>query len=99
MDTFFDKWFPLFMSRRLPFFNGNFASVLKDVFLYEQRPHFKNNPFLITNSENCFDLIFSAPPYEKVIIVPDTNYITFAIRKFKLDMPSPGSFQNIGVLI
>ena len=51
------------------------------------------------NFENCLDLIFAAPPCEKVIIVPDTNYITSAIRKFMLDMPSPGSFQNIGLLI
>ena len=51
------------------------------------------------NSENCLDLIFAAPSCEKAIIVPDTNYITSAIRKFMLDMPSPGSFQNIGLLI
>ena len=51
------------------------------------------------NSENCLDLIFAKPPCEKVIIVPDTKYITSAIRKFLLDMPSPGSFQNIGFLI
>ena len=51
------------------------------------------------NSENCLDLIFSAPPCEKVITVADTNYITSAIRKFMLDMPGPGSFQNIGFLI
>ena len=48
------------------------------------------------NSENCLDLIFAAPPCEKVIIVPDTNYITSAIRKLMLDMPGPGGFQNIG---
>ena len=51
------------------------------------------------NSENCLDLIFAAPPCEKIIVVPDTNYITFATRKFMLDMPSPDSFQNIGLLI
>ena len=51
------------------------------------------------NYENCLDLIFAVPPCEKVIIVPDTNYITFAIRTSMLDMPSPGSFQNIGLLI
>ena len=51
------------------------------------------------NSENCLDLIFAAPPCEKVIIVPDTNYIISAIRKFMLDMPSPGRFQNIALLI
>ena len=51
------------------------------------------------NSENCFDLIFAARPCEKVIPVQDTNYIISAIRKFMLDMPSPGSFQNIGLLL
>ena len=51
------------------------------------------------NSENGFDLIFAAPPCEEVITVPDTNYITSAIRKFMLDMPNPGNFQNIGLLI
>ena len=30
--------------------------------------------------------------------MPDTNYITSAIRKFMMDMPSPGSFQNICLL-
>ena len=42
-------------------------------------------------------MIFAAP-CEKVIIVPDTNYTTSAIRKFMLDVPSPGSFENIGFL-
>ena len=51
------------------------------------------------NSENCLDFIFAAPPCKKVIIIADTNYITSAIRKFILDMPSPGSFQNIGLLM
>ena len=46
------------------------------------------------NSENCLHLIFASPPCEKVIIVPDTNYITSAIRKFLLDMPSPGSLKK-----
>ena len=51
------------------------------------------------NSENCLDLdlTFAATPCEKVIIVPDANYITFAIRKLMLDIPSAGSFQNIGL--
>ena len=49
------------------------------------------------NSENCLDLIFVAPPCEKVIFVSDENFITSAIRKFMLDMQSPGSFQNIGL--
>ena len=47
------------------------------------------------NSENCLDLILAAPPCDKVINVPDTNYITSATRKFMLDMPSPGNSQNI----
>ena len=47
------------------------------------------------NSENCSDLIFVPPPYEKVIFVFDENYITSAIEKFMLDLPSPGSFQHI----
>ena len=50
------------------------------------------------NSEYCLDLIFAAPPCENVIIVPDTNHIT-AIRKFMLDMPTTGIFQNIGILV
>ena len=41
---------------------------------------------------------FCYTPCEKVIIVPDTNYITFAIRRFMLDIPYPGSFQNIDLL-
>ena len=46
-------------------------------------------------SENCLDLIFVAPLCEKFIFVSDANYITSAIRKFMLDMPSPGRFRNI----
>ena len=51
------------------------------------------------DSENYLDLIYVAHLCEKVIIVPDTNHITSAIRNFILDMPNPGSFQNIGLLI
>ena len=51
------------------------------------------------NSENCLNLIFVAPPCEKVIFVCDESYITSTIRKFMLDMPSPGSSQNIGLRI
>ena len=53
------------------------------------------------NSENCLDLLFAAPRFEKVIIVhvPATNYITSAIRKFMSDMPRTGNFQNMGLLI
>ena len=40
-------------------------------------------------------MIFVAPLCEKVIFVSDKNYMTSAIRKFTLDMPSPGSFQTI----
>ena len=49
------------------------------------------------NSKNSLDLIFVAPPCQKVIFVSDKSYITSAIRKFILDMPVPGSFQNIGL--
>ena len=49
------------------------------------------------NSENCLDFIFAASPCEKVINVQGTNFITFAVRKFMLDMPSLGSFRNIGL--
>ena len=49
------------------------------------------------NSKDCLHLIFVASPCEKVISVSDENYITYAIRKFILDMPSPGSVQNIGL--
>ena len=45
------------------------------------------------NSENCLDFIFAAPPCEKVITIPDTNYIISATRKFTLDIPNSGSFQ------
>ena len=41
------------------------------------------------NSENCLHLIFAAPPCEKVILAPDPNYITSAIRKFRLDTVTP----------
>ena len=45
------------------------------------------------SSENCSGLSFVPPPHEKVIFVSDKRDITSAIRKFMLDMPSPGSFQ------
>ena len=47
------------------------------------------------NSEKCLDLIFVAPPCEKVVFVSDENYITSAIRKFMLVMPSPSSLHKI----
>ena len=40
---------------------------------------------------------FCCTSCQKVIIVPDTNYATFATRKLMLDIPSPGSFQSIGL--
>ena len=43
------------------------------------------------------DLIFIASICGKLIFVPYTNYITSAIRKFMLDIPIPGSFQNKGL--
>ena len=57
--------------------------------------HFNSLSVREPNSENCLDLMFAALPCEKVIIVPDTNYITSAIIEFMLDMPSAGSLQNI----
>ena len=46
---------------------------------------------------SALDLLFVTSPREKVIIVPDTNYITSAIRRFMLNMVSLCSlrFQNI----
>ena len=32
------------------------------------------------NSENCLDLVFVTPPFEKVILVPDRRYISSAIK-------------------
>ena len=49
------------------------------------------------NSENCLDLIFVASHCEKVIFRSAESHITSAIRKVMSDMPSPGSFHNIGV--
>ena len=54
------------------------------------------------------DLIFAAPPCEIFIFVSDQNYVTSGIRSFdhiwnqKIyvgHMPSPGSFQNIGLQV
>ena len=42
---------------------------------------------------------FCCTPCEKVIFVSDENYIISAIRKFMLNMPSPGSFQDMGLKI
>ena len=47
------------------------------------------------NNKSCLDLIFAVHPCEKLISASDENYIISAIRKFMLDMPRPGSFQNI----
>ena len=61
-----------------------------------------NGSFLIVrekNIENCSDLIFAAPLVGKLSLYQIQNYITSAIRKFMLDKPNPGSFQNIGLLI
>ena len=46
------------------------------------------------NTKGC---IFVVSDCEKVIFVSDENFITCAIRKFMLDMPSSGNFQNIGL--
>ena len=40
-------------------------------------------------------LEFCCTHCQKLIIVLDTNYITSAIRKLMLDIPSPGGFENI----
>ena len=37
---------------------------------------------------------FCCTPSEKVIIVPDTNYITYAIKKLILYIPSPGKLPK-----
>ena len=37
------------------------------------------------------ELIFVPSPCEKVVIVPNTNCITSAIRKFTMEIPSPSS--------
>ena len=50
-----------------------------------------------SHSKNYLDLIFVEPLCEKVIFASVENYITPAVRKFMLDMSSPGSFQNIGL--
>ena len=49
------------------------------------------------NSENSLDLIFGPSPGEKVVILTDTHCIIYANRKFVLDMPSDGSFQDTGL--
>ena len=46
------------------------------------------------NSQNCLDLIFVASTCQKAIIRHHVQP-TSAVRKFMLDMPNPGSFQNI----
>ena len=43
------------------------------------------------------DLNFVPSPCEKVVIVPDTNFITSAIRKFMMDIPSRSSFRYISL--
>ena len=49
------------------------------------------------NSENCLDLIFAAPLARGLSLYQ--VQIKSAITKFMLEMPSPGSFQNIDFLI
>ena len=48
---------------------------------------------LESNPENCLDLIFVESPV-KINFVSVKTFITSAIRKFMLEMPSPGSFQS-----
>ena len=45
------------------------------------------------------DLLKSTSPGAKLWKLLRFDLITSAIRKFMLDMPSPGSFPNIGLLI
>ena len=64
---------------------------------------FRENFRLQSGSQTLKTLLlrfeFCCAPCQKVIIVPDRNYITSAIRKLMLDIQSPGSFQNIGLEI
>ena len=69
------------------------------MWLYWDNGQDSNNVVQKPNSENCLDLVFAAPPCQNVIIVQDTSYTISGIKKFMLDMPSPCSFQNIGILI
>ena len=45
----------------------------------------------ISALDHILDLIFVPSPCEKVVIVPNTNCITSAIRKFMMEIPSPSS--------
>ena len=65
--------------------------VIFDFFCMDFRPIVQE-----PNSESCLDFIFVASACEKVIFMSDEDYITYAIRKFMLDTPSPGSVQNVG---
>ena len=47
--------------------------------------------FWIDLIDLIIDLIFVPSPCEKVVIVPNTNCITSAIRKFMMEIPSPTS--------
>ena len=62
---------------------------------------FQENFMLQSGSQTLKTLLlrfeFCCTSCQKVIIVPDTKYITSAIRNLMLDIPSPGSFQNIGL--
>ena len=70
----------------------NYGSVVYSVFVIK---------LLVweSNSENCLVFIFVASPCEKVFLVYDENSITYAIRKFMLDMPSHGVFQRIDLVL
>ena len=62
--------------------------------LYENPPRWESTKRTLVqepNYEKCLDLVFAASPCEKVIIVPNKNFITSAIIKFMLDLPSPGT--------
>ena len=55
--------------------------------------------FWIDLIDLIIDLIFVPSPCEKVVIVPNTNCITSAIRKFMMEIPSPASWGEGGTPI
>ena len=93
----FKESFPNFSSKLKNWSNTQVFASRKVLFNAKQlqTPKQSGNQTLKTASI----LFLLHPPCEKVIIVPDTNYVTSAIRKLMLNMPSPGSFQNVGLLI
>ena len=72
------------------------AKVLTKIFIlcFTYWGH-SNDTIRAPNSQNCLDLIFVASTCEKVIFIPNANYITSVIRKLMLEISRPGSCQNI----